>query len=594
MSVEVASKLDRIDELLESAYHSADLGNVQDILSETIYVLLSQQTREATYQRVFSGLRRAYPTWLGVLRSTDARLEQLLKPAGFQVRRTRQLKALLEAVAAANRERRIGPYGRPISDLTLEFLHDLDDKQAEQFLDRLPGVGPKTARCVLTYSMARPAFPVDTHVHRILTRLDLVASRGRKADHNPYQAIVPEHMRKRLHINLVHHGRTVCRTQAERCGDCVLISFCPRGQRRVATAIDRRPAVIDLFSGVGGLALGFEKVGFRVAVAVESDRNAAQTYRLNHPGVPVVESRIGSHTTARVLRRHTRFAREIVGVIAGPPCQGYSVAGNRWADDPRNLLYRHVARLASELNAKFVVIENVPGARSVQGVEFAKRIEQVLRRRAFIVSRWLLNARDFGVPQRRSRLVFFAATQKALAKADTPIPSHSYTRDRASPRPRTPTVLQQLQGLPRVQSGVVAERLKRRGVYFHNVSTMRHSRRVIQKIARIPRGDGPLSYRRLRYDVAYTLVAGHRAMPVHPFLDRTINVREAARIQGFPDTYVFLGKRGTQPLQVANAVPPPLAAAVARPIRRQLARLSLRRRRRSAPTPQMSGPNGED
>ena len=86
---------------------------------------------------------------------------------------------------------------------------------------------------------------------------------------------------------------------------------------------------------------------------------------------------------------------------------------------------------------------------------------------------------------------------------------------------------------------------------------------VIEKIAEIAVGGGPISYRRLEPDIARTLVAGHRAMPVHPWLHRTISVREAARIQGFEDSYVFCGPRANQPLQVANAVPPPVAAALA-------------------------------
>src|SRR5205085_994280 len=96
-----------------------------------------------------------------------------------------------------------------------------------------------------------------------------------------------------------------------------------------------------------------------------------------------------------------------------------------------------------------------------------------------------------------------------------------------------------------------------------NASTMAHSHGVIEKIRKIKPGQGPISYRRLEADLARTLIAGHRAMPVHPWLHRTISVREAAVIQGFPDSYLFAGTRANQPLQVANAVPPPLARAIA-------------------------------
>jgi len=99
---------------------------------------------------------------------------------------------------------------------------------------------------------------------------------------------------------------------------------------------------------------------------------------------------------------------------------------------------------------------------------------------------------------------------------------------------------------------------------------MRHSQKVVDRIKEIKPGKGPISYRRLDADLARTLVAGHRAMPVHPEHDRTISVREAARIQAFPDSYVFAGPRANQPLQVANAVPPPLAQAVADVLHRML------------------------
>jgi DNA (cytosine-5)-methyltransferase 1 len=100
------------------------------------------------------------------------------------------------------------------------------------------------------------------------------------------------------------------------------------------------------------------------------------------------------------------------------------------------------------------------------------------------------------------------------------------------------------------------------GLIF-NASTMAHSAKVVEKISKIEPGKGPMSYRRLTDDVARTLVAGHRALPVHPWLHRSISVREAARIQGFPDDFVFAGSRASQPLQVANAVPPPLGRAIA-------------------------------
>jgi DNA (cytosine-5)-methyltransferase 1 len=132
------------------------------------------------------------------------------------------------------------------------------------------------------------------------------------------------------------------------------------------------------------------------------------------------------------------------------------------------------------------------------------------------------------------------------------------------PKLETASLETTLTGHLEVDSGVVAEyRVEPDGTVLLNASTMAHSPKVIRKIAAIESGKGPISYRRLERSAARTLVAGHRALPVHPWLNRTISVREAARIQGFPDGYVFCGSRANQPLQVANAVPPPVAQALA-------------------------------
>jgi DNA (cytosine-5)-methyltransferase 1 len=544
----------------------ADLGNVDDVLAETVYILLARQTRDAVYRRVFAALREAFPTWNDVLRADTPAVEAVLRPAGFQRQRAGQLQALLAAVDQANAVEGVGPHGDDPGDLTLEFLHDRDDHDAERLLTRLPGIGPKSARCVLAYSLGRPAFAVDTHVHRILRRLGLVESKGRKADHDPFQEAIPEQLRKRLHMNLVHHGRAVCRTNRERCGDCILVSFCHRGQQRLA---DGRPVAVDLFAGAGGLGLGFRQAGFRVGLAVEPDRHAAQTYRFNHPGTPVVEAEVTARTRAADIRRWLpKNAPRITALIAGTPCQGYSMAGHRRPESPSNQLYRHVARLARQLKPRFVVLENVPGVRSVRGHRFLEPIQNELERAGLVVKPHLLRASDYGVPQRRLRYFFLCGWDRRKAAPTMPPPTHRpfgqpATFDTNPCLPETPTVLECLADIPTLRAGEVAEYLFADGQEFTNMSTMAHSESVIAKISRIRPREGPLSYRRLHHAEATTIYAGHRAMPVHPEEDRTISVREAALIQGFPVDYFFCGPRANQPLQVANAVPPPVARAAA-------------------------------
>ncbi len=559
--------LARIDELLEAQYRSGDLGNVDDPLAETVYILLSHQTQEPVYRRLFSELRRRYPRWLDVLAAPEEELAELLQPGGLFRQRAAKLKKLLAAVEAANLERGVGPAADPPGDLTLDFLHAMPDAEAERFLDALPGIGPKSARCVLSYSLARATFAVDTHVHRIFVRLGLAKSNGRKRDHDPFQEAVPEHMRKRLHVNLVHHGRNICTAQREKCGECVLVSFCGRGREAVAKG-DERPIAVDLFAGAGGMGRGFRDAGFRVALAVEANRHAAQTYRLNNPGVSVVEALINDTTTGSKLRGHMPGVGKVSTLLAGAPCQGYSAAGARDPQDPQNVLYKHVARLARQLKVETICLENVPGVRRVNGHGFLDEIVAALERAGYVVAPHLLRACAFGVPQHRLRYFFLCRRGRRAEKITEPEATHRAHGEGDADLPETPQLAELFAKLPEITAGTAAEYfVDADGTEYLNMSTMAHSPRVVRKIKKVKPGEGPISYRRLEPAEARTLIAGHRAMPVHPSLHRTISVREAALIQGFEPDYFFCGPRAEQPLQVANAVPPPLAQAVARHLR---------------------------
>lgn len=578
--LEAPEVLERVDELLEARYASADLGNVTDPLSEAIYIVLSKQTREAVYQRVYADIRRRYPRWVDLLNAAPADVERLFAPAGLHRQRASQVHGILSAVAVANQNRSIGPWARPApTDLTLDFLRAMDSRAAEGFLRSLPGIGPKSARCVLAYTLGKQSFAVDTHVHRIFVRTGLARSHGRKRDHDRFQNIVPIAIRRRLHVNLVHHGRAVCRAQRPRCSDCVLVSFCPIGRRRVASGSG--PAAVDLFAGAGGLSCGFRKAGFRIALAVEMSRHAAQTYRLNNPGVPVIEGKITATTTSANLRRYMPSTGKVAALLAGPPCQGYSAAGARRPNVAANRLYRHVARLAKDLRVKLVCLENVPGVRRVNGHGFLNTMCNALRRAGFTTEAHLIHACDFGVPQHRARYFFLG--RRGGGAPTKPSASHRPHHARKTPEnrhlPLTPRLIDLLSELPDVDVGVVAERrVGPGGVVDYNLSTMSHSAAVVRKIRSIKAGTGPISYRRLERTEARTLVAGHRAMPVHPTRHRTISVREAAAIQAFPREYFFCGPRAEQPLQVANAVPPPVAEAVARSMLRGLQRERRKRR----------------
>lgn len=317
-----------------------------------------------------------------------------------------------------------------------------------------------------------------------------------------------------------------------------------------------RSPLIDIFSGAGALSAGFAREGFDPILAIEKSRHAAQSYRHNHPGVPVLEID-ARKVTISLIKRMTGFGPgTISAVIGGPPCQGYSAAGKRNPRSRQNLLFTVIADIAQQLRARVVVMENVPGLDRVNGYGvFRKRIQSYFSAKGYNLQPHDVIASDFKVPQRRRRVIFIGTYGK----------SHILNLNPSKFNSRL-SVASALKGLPNLKAGDGADVLQAGRVHFFNHHAMLHGESVIQKIRKIRPGSGPLSYRRLPFGLAQTIIAGHRAMPVHHKKHRSITVREAARIQTLPDDFRFLGPRGEQPIQVANAVPYNLARAVARAV----------------------------
>lgn len=578
---EAVAVVDRVAELLELQYRSADLGNKADPVDEAVYIMLSKQAQEHAYQQAYASLRARWPTWEGVRSAPAAEVEEAIGSVGFGPSNARTIKLFLGAALEESERRGFG------SSINLDWLSELDDHAAEVALVGLPGMGPKSARCVLSYSLGRDVFAVDTHVRRIFDRLGLVTSvPERKVDHRKYDSVVRPSLRLQLHINAVHHGRSICRSRLPLCDACPLVSFCERGRHREALT-DERPVAVELFAGGGGMGEGFS-ANFRTAVAVESDRDAAQTYRFNHPGTVVLEAD-ARDVSRKVLEQLVPGSIRPELIMAGPPCQGYSAAGARDPEDVKNDLFRTVTDLAAELKPRFVVIENVPGMRKVGGIGFVDAVIEALDAAGYDAGGKpsILRACDYGVAQLRRRIIFLAQLKEFGPPPAAPQPTHcpgSACIKKCGSRPGsncglppTPTVMEQLADLPVLESGEIAEYRVIDGFTLFNGSTMTHSKKVIDKISKIRPGTGPISYRRLHSDLARTIVAGHRALPVHPTMDRTLSVREAARIQGFADDHIFCGSRGKQPLQVANAVPPPMAAAISDELAKVLRGQGVRR-----------------
>jgi DNA (cytosine-5)-methyltransferase 1 len=323
----------------------------------------------------------------------------------------------------------------------------------------------------------------------------------------------------------------------------------------------KKPTAIDLFSGCGGLSLGLKQAGFHVLGAIENDPLAVETYRANHKGIVVWPEDIRD-VSPRAVKRKLRLRKGDLDLLAGcPPCQGFSTMttlnGKRSVDDPRNDLVFQFVRFVRELVPKTVMLENVPGLAKDARFREVRRELEVL---GYQVSSAVLDAADYGVPQRRRRTILLAGRSGTIPFA--PPAKHKKTvrealkrlrPDRARTDPlhtlgetRSPKVAKLIREIPR-NGGSRLDLGKRRQLNCHRNC------------------DGFKDvYGRMAWDdVAPTITGGccnpSKGRFLHPTKNRCITLREAALLQTFPATYFFSTKRGK--LEIAHACvsnrPPP-------------------------------------
>jgi endonuclease-3 len=187
-------------------------------IDELIMTVLSQHTSDVNTARAFGNLKDRFPSWEQVADAPTADVASAIRSGGLAAQKAPRIKRILAEI-----ERREG-------SLDLARLEGLSDQEAAAYLRSLPGVGPKTAACVLVFSMGRDAFPIDTHVHRVAQRLGWLpqGSSAHKA-HELLAPRVPPEIRYELHMALITHGRRVCRARSPRCTECVLFDVCPTG-----------------------------------------------------------------------------------------------------------------------------------------------------------------------------------------------------------------------------------------------------------------------------------------------------------------------------------------------------------------------------
>lgn len=342
----------------------------------------------------------------------------------------------------------------------------------------------------------------------------------------------------------------------------------------------RKYTVLDLFCGCGGLSKGFEMAGYDILLGVDFNQPALDTYAFNHKGSKTLFGDLSKAETFDTIDS-LLGKKKVDVIIGGPPCQGFSLTGPRNFDDERNKLYLAMIETVRRYSPKAFMIENVPGMATLYNGEVKDEIIRRFTEMGYTVNCQILCAADYGVPQIRKRLVF-VGLKNSNEKFSFPLPSH--TPDKYI------TCEEAISDLPSLSISLGADeseyesapqnefQASMRGecAVLHNHKAVDHKQFVKDTIALVPDGgnykDLPegvgesrnfhMAWTRLSsVKPARTVDTGHRNL-FHYKWNRCPTVRESARIQTFPDDFVFLGTKGQQDRQVGNAVPCLMAKAV--------------------------------
>lgn len=314
---------------------------------------------------------------------------------------------------------------------------------------------------------------------------------------------------------------------------------------------------VDLFCGAGGLSKGLEMAGLNGICGLDWFKEAGLTYRRNFKH-PLVE---GDITTQEVKDEFYAtvnkqlHGRKLSIVAGGFPCQGFSLSGNRIVDDPRNSLYKEMLKIVKNLRPEFVICENVVGLRSMLGGKVEQKILDDFREAGYEMTVTTLCAADYDVPQKRNRVIFIGNRIGATNYHPKPfrIPSDYKT---------TASAIADLMDHPSDPA-------------FNHVPT-KHSEKMAHRLSAVPEGQSLYAgysdaWKKCPWDEAScTIKENHGGVNIHPKLPRVLTAREMARLQSFPDSFIFEGCKAKQLVQIGNAVPPLLGKAIGLAVRASL------------------------
>jgi len=325
---------------------------------------------------------------------------------------------------------------------------------------------------------------------------------------------------------------------------------------------------IDLFSGAGGFSLGFDQAGFKNVFSVEYDHEICETYRYNFPEHQLIECDITKLEDNKILELVKGMTIDVI--IGGPPCQGFSMAGNigrKFADDPRNQLFKEFVRVVRLVRPKCFVMENVARLYTRLNGKTREEIKQSFEALGYVVKADIVCAADYGVPQIRNRVLFIG---KLTDDFMFQIPFPKKIKEPA------PTIKDAIDRFPPLQNGESSA--------IPNHEAMVHSSQMLEKMSYVKdggcRNDIPEHIRPQKGDVRKYIrydsskpsicITGDMRKVFHYNQNRALTVRELAAIQSYPDSFIFLGNKIKQQQMVGNSVPPMLAKAIAEAVKTML------------------------
>jgi len=353
--------------------------------------------------------------------------------------------------------------------------------------------------------------------------------------------------------------------------------------------------VIDLFCGAGGLSLGAHFAGYRTALAVDVDANLTSSFGENFPGVKLLQKDLSKVSGQFLLGQAGLKANEVSGIIGGPPCQGFSLMGRRDATDPRNALIGHFFRLVGEIKPQFFVMENVPGILLGNAKQALDDLIDGLKGYE-ILGPVRVNASDFGAATNRERVIVIGIRKGQIAQPELDkqkVAKKSFVRSAISDLPEP---IAEGWGIYRPMSKISSYATRARKVHARLGATLlkqatragrvsglqptQHTPEVQLRFSSVLPGTNDAVSRcpRLTWDaLAPTLRAGtgpdhgsfQSIRPIHPDHDRVITVREAARLQGFPDWFKFHDTKWHSFRMIGNSVSPFMSEALLKAVASQ-------------------------